>query len=163
VRLDHEQRVTGFAPRGSADGTYHFIGVQMVQAGVFSKLPAGQPAQSIGGVYDALIAARPGSVRGFVTDSSFWDVGTVADYWTTSWAFMDDDVLPAAAIGRNAQVDPGARISRSILWDDVRVDRGCVIDECVVTDRVSVPAGARFRRAILLRADDGTLRTWPLP
>ena len=57
-------------------------------AAVFDSVPPGEPASSIGGVYDALIAAQPGAVRGFVCDAAFWDVGTVEDYWRTSNAFM---------------------------------------------------------------------------
>ena len=67
----------GFVPRGaSAAGSYHFIGVQVAHAEVFRDLPAGEPASSVGGVYDALIAARPGAIRGFVSDATFWDIGT---------------------------------------------------------------------------------------
>jgi NDP-sugar pyrophosphorylase family protein len=80
--------VTSFAARGpSAKGSYHFIGVQMVRAEAFRQLTAGQPAASIGGLYDALIAARPGSIRGYVSDAAFWDIGTPEDYARTSAEF----------------------------------------------------------------------------
>ena len=59
-------RVTGFAARGSAaEGSYHFIGVQVVHADAFRSLTPGVPVNSIGGAYDALIAARPGCNRGY--------------------------------------------------------------------------------------------------
>ena len=86
VRLASDGRVTGFAPRGEAT-SYHFVGPQVVQAGVFEPLPAGRPANSIGGVYDEIIAQQPGAIRGYVSDVPYFDVGTVADYWSTSWAF----------------------------------------------------------------------------
>ena len=80
--------VTSFAARGlSAKGSYHFIGVQMVHAEAFRQLAAGQPAPSIGGLYDALIASRPGSIRGYVSDAAFWDIGTPEDYTRTSAEF----------------------------------------------------------------------------
>jgi NDP-sugar pyrophosphorylase family protein len=80
--------VTSFAARGaSATGSYHFIGVQMVQAKAFRQLAAGQPAPSIGGLYDALIAARPGSIRGYLSEAAFWDIGTAEDYARTSAEF----------------------------------------------------------------------------
>src|SRR5712691_5736998 len=50
VRLDHEGRVTGFATRGpAADGSYHFIGVQMAHADAFRSVAAGVAVHSIGG------------------------------------------------------------------------------------------------------------------
>src|SRR4051812_30294001 len=67
VLLDDERRVTGFVRRGpAARGSYHFIGVQVAHASVFAPLVVGEPASSIGAVYDTLMAARPGSVRGVV-------------------------------------------------------------------------------------------------
>ena len=162
VRLDAERRVTGFVPRGRAEGSYHFIGVQVVEASVFAPLPAGQPANSIGGVYDALIASQPGAIRGFVCDAAFWDVGTVADYWSTSWSFAQAEGRPDVTCGRRVRIDPTARVSRSILWDDVEISSDCVVDECVVTDGVRVPRGASYRRTILLPAAEGAVRTAPL-
>ena len=45
------------AASGTHHGIYHFIGVQVVHADAFRQLPSGEPAQSIGGVYDR--AASP--------------------------------------------------------------------------------------------------------
>ena len=88
VVLDRDGRVVGFVSRGiSATGSHHFIGVQAARAEVFRDIPAGEPASSVGGIYDALIAARPGSIHGFVSDATFWDIGTVADYQRTCAAF----------------------------------------------------------------------------
>ena len=159
VRLDAQLQVAGFVPRGpAAEGTYHFIGAQVAEAAVFASLPGGAPASSIGGVYDALIASRPGAIRGFVCDAEFWDVGTPADYWRMSRAFMARQGALAPARGR---IDASARVAGSILWDDVAVGRGATVDECIVTDGVVVPDGAHYRRAVLVRGDDGPM-TSPL-
>lgn len=162
VLLDAEQCVTGFAPRGRAEGSFHLVGVQIVRASVFASLPAGQPANSVGGVYDALIARQPGAIRGFVCDAAFWDIGTVSDYWTTSWSLAQAEGTADLTCGRRVRIDPTARVSRSILWDDVEIAGGCVVDECVVTDGVRVPRGASYRRTILLAGAGGTIRTAPL-
>jgi mannose-1-phosphate guanylyltransferase len=154
VRLDNERRITGFAPRGpQSDGTSHYIGVQLAEAAVFDAAPTHEPAQTIGGIYDALIAAEPDAVRGFVSDASFFDVGTAADYWRTSLAFGGPAGTVDAA-GRHAQIAPTARVTRSILWDDVSVGAGAIVEECIVTDGVAIPEGAEYRRAILV-ADHG--------
>jgi NDP-sugar pyrophosphorylase family protein len=154
VRLEGNAVVTGFVPRGpAAAGSCHFVGVQAVRAEAFRTLTAGQAAKSIGGLYDRLIAARPGSVQGLVRPTTFWDIGTVADYWRTSFA-----LTPATSDqewhGRRVCIGAGARLTRSILWDDVDIGAGAVIDECIVTDGVSVPAGAAYRRSALVRTGD---------
>ena len=161
VTLDDDGRVTGFVRRGpAAAGSYHFIGVQIAQATAFAVLPANEPASSIGGVYDALVRAQPGSVRGLVCDAAFWDVGTAEDYWRTSLAFSADAGV-SPGIGDRARIDGSARITRSILWDDVEVGADAVIDECIITDRVRVPAGAAYRRSIVIAGEDD-LRVTPL-
>jgi NDP-sugar pyrophosphorylase family protein len=152
VIVDADDRVTGFARRGpDSEGTWHFIGVQVAQASVFAPLPEGRAMSSIGGVYNELIRAQPGSVRAFRCDAAFWDVGTAADYWRTSQAFSTSGV----DVGRRTRIDESARVTSSVLWDDVEVEPAAIVDTCIVTDGVRVPAGAEYRQSILFRPDDG--------
>jgi len=136
VLLDAEHGVTGFVRAGAAArGSFHFVGVQLAHRRAFERLPDNVPINSIGGVYDELILKQPGSLRGYVCEPAFFDIGTVADYWATSKA------LAAAPFD-------------AILWDNVTVAPGALLDECIVTDGVTVDDG-RYRRAILMRGADG--------
>src|SRR5215467_1083654 len=88
ARLDEHGRISGFAARGaSAAGSYHVIGVQAAAAEAFAGLKDGEPANSVRGLYEQLIAAQPGSVRGYVCHAKFWDIGTPEDYEATDAAF----------------------------------------------------------------------------
>ena len=88
--LDANGRVTGFVPRGAgAAESYHVIGVQAARADAFAGLQDGEPANSVRGLYEQLIATRPGSIRGYVCDASFWDIGTPEDYAATDAAFRN--------------------------------------------------------------------------
>lgn len=160
VLLDSDRAMTGVAPRGSTTPSWHFIGVQIAHRDAFLGVAAGRPASSIGEVYNALIAARPGSVRGHVCDASFWDVGTVADYRATSRAFADrgEQVAPAGT-----QVAGTARLTDVILWDDVSIGDGAVLERCIVTDGVRIAAGSTHANAILMRGADGGTIAVPLP
>jgi NDP-sugar pyrophosphorylase family protein len=154
VCLDAASRVTGFVPAGSADGSYHFVGIQVAEARAFHALQPGHPVDSFRGAYRDLIAADPGSVRGLVGDASFHDIGTLADYWTTSQALLRSDAA-ARPNRRDGRVHPTATTIRTILWDDVEVGANAVLEDCIVTDGVVVPAGAVHRRAVLLRSGAG--------
>ena len=160
LHVSSDGAVTGVAPRGaSAVGSFHFLGVQAVAREAFAGAAAGQPMNSIGGLYDTLMKNRPGSVRGFVTQASFWDVGTIADYWTTSIAFAErDDVRPPAA---TPSIPSSATVTGSILRDDVKIGERATLDECIVTDHVRVPPGARYRRVVLTQpsADEPPIAT----
>jgi mannose-1-phosphate guanylyltransferase len=159
VRLSEDGRVLGFVPRGTAaTGTFHFIGAQLAHRTVFSELPSGQPVNSIGGCYDALLARVPGSIRGLVTGANFWDIGTVADYWHTSSAWSQQ----TEAAPLNSRISSSAIVSRSIIWDAVEIGPGAVLEDCIATDGVQVAAGAKYQRKILMRATGGTMAVMPL-
>src|SRR4029077_13256490 len=161
VRVAGDGAITRFVRRGpAAEGTYHYIGVQLVAARVFDGITAGEPASSIGGVYDALMTAQPGSVRASISDAAFFDVGTPADYWRTSQAFSSGSA--GSSFGARVEIDASARVTHSILWDDVMVDAGAQLDECIVTDGVHVAEGTSHRREILMRGEDGQTRVSPL-
>ena len=172
VRLDTRGSVTGFAPRGpAAEGSFHFVGVQVVEADVFRPLSPGVPRAVItsgpatsltgeAGVYNELILREPGRVRGFVSETAFWDIGTVADYVATSFA-LSEGTPAGLTVGSRVTVDPSATVTRSILWDDVEIGPGCRLEGCVVTDRVRVPAGREYREVVLI-ATRGDIESIPL-
>ena len=150
VVLDQASRVTGFVRKGEGpDTARHFVGVQVVEAAAFDDVPLDVPTNSVGGLYDRLMARDAGSVRGHVASASFWDIGTVADYLDASRALAPPGGVPA---GKGSRVDATARVTRSILWDDVVVGPGATLDGCVVTDGVQVAAGAAHAD-VILRAD----------
>ena len=157
VLLDGD-RVAGFASPGPAsEGSGHFIGVQVVNSAVLDAVPAGEFANSVGGIYNALITATPGAVRGYLCDAEFWDVGTLEDYWRTSHAFASRAAPPSSSAAHAAEVDPSARVTGSILWDDVVIEAGATVHQCIVTDGVRVASGESHGGAILLRSENGTL------
>ena len=168
VQIDEDGCVTGFVRRGPrAEGSFHYIGVQVVTGRVFDGVTPGEAARSIGGVYDEMIASRRGSVRGAVCTAAFYDVGTPGDYWRTSQAFaaaggaspvaQGFSAVVGSHIGRGARIDPAARVTQSIGWDDVDVGAGATIDECIVTYGVRVPAGAVYQRSILVAGENDLL------
>ena len=80
VLLDGDRAVTGFTRRGSDQpGRFISSGRRWSRPTAFLSLEDGVPAESVLGVYPALMASRPGSVRGFVSDATFQDIGTPAD------------------------------------------------------------------------------------
>jgi NDP-sugar pyrophosphorylase family protein len=88
VRMADDGQISGFVGRGpQAAGSYHFIGAQIASSEVFADLTDGEPINSTHGVYDALIASRPGSVRGYLCEAAFWDIGTPEDLARTDAAF----------------------------------------------------------------------------
>jgi NDP-sugar pyrophosphorylase family protein len=161
VLLGDDGSVTAFVRRGTpARGSYHFLGVQLAQADAFASVRDGEVANSIGEVYTRLLQARPGSIRGYVCDASFQDIGTPADYWTT-WFTQLGDRAPEEAFGRGVQLGAGARVTRSILWNDVVVGEGAEVRDCIITDGVRIAPGSSYQQSIV-RTEGGRLLVTPL-
>jgi NDP-sugar pyrophosphorylase family protein len=154
LSVDRHGAVTGFAPRGSADNRCHFIGVQVAEAEAFASVPANVPFNTAA-LYTSLIASRPGAIRVCETTAEFLDIGTPADYLDTSLRIGEREGHdPAGHLGARAHAS--ARIERSVLWDDVVVEEGTLLRECVVTDGVRVPADTSWH-GVTMRVADGEL------
>jgi NDP-sugar pyrophosphorylase family protein len=125
--VDADAAITGF---GRAANSHHFVGVQVAEHEVFAGLPDNVPSESTRTVYPSLIASRPGSVRAFVTEAEFFDIGTPADYLSTSLHFAP-------------------REDECILWDDVEIGANARLRRCIVTDGVRVPAGSVWENKTL--------------
>jgi NDP-sugar pyrophosphorylase family protein len=150
VQLDDRHAVTGFTRRGTAG--FHFIGPQVIEADAFLPLADGVASETVLGLYPQLIAARPGSVMGFVSDAAFQDIGTPADLLQTSLDLAASDGRPdRPRWGQRVRVASSARVSRSVVWDDVTIGERVRLDECVVADGVTIPDGADYRRCAIAR------------
>jgi NDP-sugar pyrophosphorylase family protein len=149
VVADDGGSVAGFTKAGSNERSFHFIGVQVVEAAAFASLPDNMPAESVKDLYPMLIASRPGSIRAFITDAEFFDIGTPRDYFDTCMRFRTRE--PAEPTGSRVP-EPGSRVEDSILWEDVHIDREARLRRCIVTDGVRVPAGS-WENMIIRHAD----------
>ena len=155
VVTDSRGIVHGFVPRGPAAVGYHFIGVQMAHPSVFAGLAMGEAAESTRGLYRTLIAERPGTIRAFLARGRFWDVGTPSDYLDAALAIGDAEGISSPQAGRESRIHPTARLTRTVVWDDVEVGERASLERCVVADGVKIPAGATFQHcAIIQRAGD---------
>ena len=143
--------IRGFTRPSPGAQSYHFIGIQVAEARAFETLADGVPAESVTALYPALIRECPGSVRAFVCDAPFQDIGTPADYLATSLALARLEESRLVAPG--ASIHASAVVLRTAVWDDVVVGPGAQLTDCVVADGARVPAGTRFTRKAIVPAD----------
>ena len=151
VTLDDRGRVRGFS-RPGRHTDQHFLGVQIVESAVFAGLRDGEPAASIGGVYNTLITGSPGAVGTYASAATFHDIGTPADYLAAALALARAEGLAAPAAGERCAIDGAARLVRTAVWDDVVIGAGCRLTDCIVADGVRIPPGSTFDRQIITAA-----------
>jgi NDP-sugar pyrophosphorylase family protein len=145
--------VAGFVRRGSSETSWHFVGIQVAQAEAFASVPADVPYETVGALYPALLTERPGSIRAYRTTGEFMDIGKPSDYLNTSLTLADRE---GVALTAGAEISPTARVERSVLWDDVAVEEGAMLRECVVTDGVRVPSDTSWH-GVTIRVASGEL------
>jgi mannose-1-phosphate guanylyltransferase len=148
IRASDDGIVRGFAPKGAAAGTWHFVGVQIASASVFGSLPDGVPAETISGLYRGFVATQPGRVCVYPVTAPFLDVGTPRDYLTAARQFAGTGDEWEGALDSirwpGVRVAPGARLTRCVVAADVPGD-------VTATDAVLVPSG-------VARTDDRVAR-----
>lgn len=150
--VDAGGAITGFVRRGSTQPSYHVIGVQVAEAAAFADVPENVPFETVLALYPSLIAAKPGAVRAHVSDAEFFDIGTATDYLATALLLAERYGEPTT--GARPAIHPTARIERSILWDDIAVEEGVMLKDCVVADGVRVPADTSWHGVSLRVATD---------
>jgi NDP-sugar pyrophosphorylase family protein len=155
IALDDDGSFIGIVKRGASERSWHVIGVQVAEAEAFLSLPDNVPHESIRELYPSLVAAHPGAVRGFRTKAEFFDIGTPADYLSTSLMLAEREGVDVIARS-GAVVAAHARVERSILWDDVVVGEGSMLRECIVTDGVRVPADTSWH-GVTIRVANGEI------
>ena len=142
--------VSGFTRAGNADESYHFVGVQVAEARAFAALADGVPYESVMALYPELIRQSPRAVGAFVTQASFRDIGTPADYLETSLELARDegDVMRSPS----ARIALSAVLVRSAVWDDVTVASGARLTDCIVADGAEIGEGLSFTRCAIVPA-----------
>jgi NDP-sugar pyrophosphorylase family protein len=155
VLVDGEGWVRGFHKPGHTEPSYHFVGPQVASHAAFAPLPEGVHAESVWGIYQPLIAERPRSIRAFLCDASFLDIGTVSDYVRTTETVAAAERTDPWVPGKRVQVAASASVTRSIVWNDVTIGDGATIADAVLTDGVSIPPGASYSRCAIVRVAEG--------
>lgn len=147
--------VEGFGQRA---GAFHFIGIQTVNAAVFSGVSPGVKSETVHGIYPSLIAKRPEAIRILPTAAEFFDIGSPRDYLQTAITLAHREHRPLDR-GADCAVADDAAVAMSVLWDRVRIGRGARLSHCVATDDVIVPDGATYSHSSLVMRDNALVVT----
>lgn len=157
VVVTAQGEVTAFVSRGWGAPTWHFVGVQIAEREAFASLADGVPADSVGPLYRALMASRPGAVRAFRSDARFVDIGTPRDYLDACLSLAGSPLVA----GTRVEVAPSATLEQCVLWNDVRIGGGVRLRRVIVGDGVHVPDKYEADNAVVVDGPRG-LEVTPL-
>lgn len=175
-------RVRSFAvpeegPSGTRGRRLVFGGAQVLSPDLISRVPRGF-SETVPTLYQPLL--EQGAHLGAVSSRRAWhDLGTprrlrnaalaggVRSRWLPwsagSWSAPDADVDPEARLTRSvlesgATVEAGARVQRCVLLPGARICAGARLEGCVIGYHATVPGSARIRaRLVCNRTADASL------
>ncbi len=154
LRVDAEGIVREIVPKGRATGTWHFVGVQVARAGIFSGLPDNVPAETIAGIYRDLIAGGHHRICVWPVDTEPIHVGTPHEYLVAAIGAGHACCCSSAVIEADvAEVASSARIRRTIVWAGSRIGPDVDLADCIVMSGVNLPRGFQARQAVITPAD----------
>lgn len=129
-----------------------FTGIHIMEPAIFDYIPRGVFSDSVRDVYPRAMADGKVIAAHIASAESSWhELSTIQRYLEISLEFL-------AREGRHltmdeaCQIDVSANVVRSVLWKRVRVEAGAELSDCIVGDDVTIPAGAKFNHAVIVRA-----------
>jgi len=157
VEISPDGRINRFggfpdpAKIGTRPAPLMFTGIQVLDPSIFRYIPRDVFSDTVRDVYPAAVGAGE-TVVAHVAKGDWFELSTLERYLSVSLEFLRRDGRDWIA-DEGCRIDPEARIERSVLWRRVQVEREAEVVECIVADDTRVPAGAKFHRAVIIRAD----------
>jgi NDP-sugar pyrophosphorylase family protein len=132
-----------------------FTGVQVLSPRVFEYIPRGGFSHSTVDVYPKAIAAGE-AVIGHLSNRDWYEMSTLSRYLEANLSLMNQPASSCAGsvvAGAGCIVDDEATLQQAVLWDNVTVESGARVRDCVLGEGVRVPSNATIERAVVVRRE----------
>ena len=130
-----------------------FTGIHLISPRLLDFMPSAGYFDSMGFYID--LASRGEAVKGYHVQGGYWrDIGRVEDYKALHQDLMEAERKPMihpearieegvrmegiVCVGRETHVRGGVFIKDSIIWDQVVIEKGGMVEGCIVGDRTQV-------------------------
>ena len=151
VMINERLDILDIAPK-ACPGRLAFTGIHIIEPEILSHIPKNR-FYNIIDCYRKLIAdGNP--VRAYISKGHYWrDMGTIENYLLANKEVLKENTILSgpgcrihdsarlrewAVIGRDARLEEGVEICRSVLWERVRVNKGLRVIDSVVTSSKEV-------------------------
>jgi mannose-1-phosphate guanylyltransferase len=158
VGIDGEGRIVrvgdeSIMPSTSATKLLTFTGIHIISPQLLDAMPSG----GFFGIMELYtqLAARGEAIRGYQMQGGYWrDIGRVDDYTELHRDLLEEEgepmIHPEASLaegvhiegfvcaGKGTRIKKGSFIKDSIIWDEVWIEEGSIVEGCIVSDRTQV-------------------------
>jgi NDP-sugar pyrophosphorylase family protein len=149
--LTESGRVIGFGegrvPRGR--NPLLFTGIHILEPEVVSNIPH-RNCDTVGDIYPPLIAR--GAIGAHIeTRGRWWELSTLERYVELHEQAHAEGFGSDVCLSPGARIEPGARVERSVVWEDARVEAGAVVRDAVLGRGVVISAESVVERAVVVQ------------
>lgn len=127
-----------------------FTGIQILEPDIFEFIPRGRFSHTTLEAYPRAIEAGR-LVAAHIADGRWYDLSTLDRYLRASLDLLRDRGMNTL-LGWESNVEDGADVTDSILWERVYVNRSATLRRCIVGDDVVIPPDSHFERVAIVRA-----------
>jgi len=128
-----------------------YTGIQILEPAVFDYIPAGVESDIISVFYRPAIA-KGVPVAAHVATGNWYELSTISRYLDISLAMLNG-ANNGVVVGANARIDVTAKVSNSVLWNNVRVKAGATVELAILGDNVIINRDQTVKNAAVVRAD----------
>jgi NDP-sugar pyrophosphorylase family protein len=128
-----------------------FTGIQILDPRVFEFIPPGVFSHSVTDVYIPAIE-RGDRIAAHVSSGSWYELSTIRRYLETSVTLMQREGRNVE-VGAGSNIEEGAHVMESVLWENVNVARGARVTRSVLGAGVRVGPGEVFDNVAVVRAE----------
>lgn len=125
-----------------------FTGIQIMEPEIFEYIPRGVFSHSTSDVYPRAIAEGR-KIGAHVAEGKWFELSTLKRYLEISLTLLAERG-EKNYLGKDCVVSKDAQVSQSILWDNVVVGPGAVLDRVVLGDNVRIDAEEIIRDAAVV-------------
>jgi NDP-sugar pyrophosphorylase family protein len=147
------------APATTEPAPLMFTGIQVLSPRVFQYIPRRGFSHSTVDVYPQAIAAGE-AVIGHLSTRDWYEMSTLSRYLEANLRLMNPPLgdhagsPPISVVaGADCIIDDDATLQQAVLWDNVTVEAGARVRDCVLGERVLIPANAIIEQAVVVRRE----------
>jgi len=130
---------------------FMFTGIQVLSPRILDYVPRTCFSHSTIHVYPRAMEASE-MVLAHISAGDWYEMSTLDRYVEASLLFMRQNGISVLR-GEKCEIEDGAIVEASVLWDGVKVERGARVLKSVLADNVRIPAGAVIEKSVVVRRD----------
>ena len=126
-----------------------FTGIHILEPRVFEYIPRGVYSDIVPTFYNPAIA-KGEKIAAHIAHGNWFELSTIPRYLDISLAMMNGKNVFS---GENCSIKDSAKISNSVIWDDVKIESGAKLNRTIIGDGVTINATDDYENAAIVRAE----------